>query len=86
MKILSCDNLKDYIILLLCVKIQKGLRKLAILLHYKSPGMLYLAFLPCSEVPKMDFQNEFSTSKIKNHHNLPGFIPSGKKKLRSTFY
>ena len=42
----------------------KGLTKLAIILDYKHPGMLCLAFPAHSKVLKLDFQSEFSMSKI----------------------
>ena len=41
----------------------KDLPKLSFLLDYKRPGMLCLALLPRHEVPKLDFQIEFSMSK-----------------------
>ena len=42
----------------------KGLTKLAILPDYKGPGMLCLALPARSKVRKLDFQSEFSKSKI----------------------
>ena len=42
----------------------KGLTKLAILPDYKRPGMLCLALPARRKVQKLDFQSEFSMSKI----------------------
>jgi inner membrane protein involved in colicin E2 resistance len=43
---------------------QRGLQKLAILPDYKHPGMLCLALPARRKVQKLDFQSEFSMSKI----------------------
>ena len=45
-------------------KFSNGLTKLAILPDYKHPRMLCLALPPCGKVRKLDFQSEFSISKI----------------------
>ena len=42
----------------------QGITKLAILPDYKRPGMLCLASPACRKVRKMDFQSQFSMSKI----------------------
>ena len=42
----------------------KRSKKLAILPDYMRPGMLCLALPACCKVPKLDFQSEFSMSKI----------------------
>ena len=44
--------------------LSKGLTKLAILPDYKRPGMLCLALPDLRRVCKLDFQSEFSMSKI----------------------
>ena len=42
----------------------KSLTKLAIILDYKCPGMLCLALPACPKLLTLDFQSEFSMSKI----------------------
>ena len=66
-----------WLVLRLCVKVinvgsdtfgnpifQRGLKKLAIFPDYRHPGLICLALPACRKVRKMDFQSQFSMSKI----------------------
>ena len=61
----------------------KGLTKLAILPDYKRPGMLCLALPARRKVQKLDFQSEFSMSKIIR--SSLNFFSSKNKKLGAHF-
>ena len=61
-----------------------GLTKLAIFPDYKPPGMLCLALPACRRVQKMDFQSQFSTSKII--WIFLNFFFIEEYKFRSTFF